>query len=159
VHDHPHSHPAGAGRADGPATGPAGPGGRGIAVAERPHTDEPGGRRAAVDERPYTDEPGDGTDDTLVLDIGEDIGALILYTAEGLLGAEIEVSPDVDGAHRIHTLIRRRRIGGHELFAGVYPELREGTWRIFGLDDRVIGTVDIRGGHVTEYHGDTCRSA
>lgn len=94
-----------------------------------------------------------------MLDIGEDVGALILYTAEAVLGAEIEVSPDVDGAHRTHTLIRRRRIGDHELFAGVYPELREGTWRIFGLDGDVIGTVAIRGGHVTEHHGGTCRSA
>jgi len=114
----------------------------------------------AVAERPFvdTDGPGDGADDTLVLDIGDDVGALILYTSEAVLGAEIEVSPDTDGAPRVHTLIRRRRIGEHQLFAGVYPELREGTWRIYGLDDRVIGTVVITGGHVAEYHGDTCRS-
>jgi hypothetical protein len=115
----------------------------------------------ALAERPYSDTDGseDGGDDTLVLDIGGEIGALVLYTAEDVLGAEIEVSPVVDGAHRTHTLIRRRRIGDHELFAGVYPELREGTWRIFGLDGDVIGTVAIRGGHVTEYRGGTCRSA
>jgi len=38
-------------------------------------------------EAPYVDEgPTNGPPDALVLDIGEDIGALILYAEEGCLG-------------------------------------------------------------------------
>jgi len=152
VHAHPHTADLAAAEGSGNAAGSGswdlvGTEGRGgsVAVAERPYVD--------------TDGTGEGGDDTLVLDIGEDVGALVLYTAESVLGAEIEVSPDVDGAHRVHTMVRRRRMGGQQLCAGVYPELRQGTWRIFGLDDRVIGTVVIRGGQVAEFHGDACRSA
>jgi hypothetical protein len=113
----------------------------------------PGGEQAFVDRR-----PGDAPDDALVLDIGEGVGALVLYTSESLLGAEIEVSPDVDGAPRTHTIIRRRRVNGRDLFAGVYPGLPEGTWRIYGLDDRPVGTVVIDGGRVAEWQGGDCRS-
>ena len=154
AHAHAHPHPADGARAEGSENAAGSGSGDPVATLGRVSA-------VAVAERPYvdTDGTGAGGDDTLVLDIGEDVGALILYTAESVLGAEIEVSPDVDGAHRVHTLVRRRRIGGQQLFAGVYPELREGTWRIFGLDDRVIGTVAIHGGQVAEFHGDICRSA
>ena len=168
MHDHPHPYrgtPRGRpppGRRRSGATGPpARRHGGGSASVGGNRRGRAGGRGVAVAERPYvdTDRSAVASDDTLVLDIGGDVGALVLYTAEDVLGAEIEVSPDVDGAHRVHTLIRRRRIGGHELFAGVYPELREGTWRIFGLDEEVIGTVSIRGGHVAEFQGHSCRKA
>jgi hypothetical protein len=62
-------------------------------------------------EAPYVDEgPTDGPPDALVLDIGDDIGALILYAEEECLGQEIDLTPvGAPRSHHMHTMIRRRR--------------------------------------------------
>jgi hypothetical protein len=112
---------------------------------------------AVTTEQAFVDRPaGEGPDDALVLDIGEGVGALVLYTDEELTGAEIEVGPDADDAVRTHTIIRRRRVAGRDVFAGVYPSLAEGRWRIYGLDDRPVATVVIAGGRVAEWRGGDC---
>jgi len=98
------------------------------------------------------------SDDAVVLDIGDGIGALILSTTEAVLGAEIEVSPMTDGARRTHTRIRRHRVNGNEVFAGVYPGLAAGTWRVYGVDDCALATVEIRSGEVSTVDGGECRS-
>ena len=68
----------------------------------------------------------------VVLDIGEDIGSLIIYTGEHLLGYQIDVSLKENvHAKRIHTDVLERRISGHQVFAAVFAELPEGeyvTW-------------------------------
>jgi hypothetical protein len=88
--------------------------------------------------------------DRAILDIGGDVGALILITGPEHLGHEIEVSPiDAPGA-RVHTAIHERRAGDRVICAGLYPSLAAGTWRIWtdgpGLRDRVT----IVGGEVAE---------
>src|SRR5271170_3391997 len=72
-------------------------------------------------EAPYVDEgPTAGPPDALVLDIGEDIGALILYAEEGCLGQEIDLTPiGAPRSHHMHTMIRRRRGVGREFIVGV----------------------------------------
>jgi hypothetical protein len=111
-------------------------------------------------ETPYVDEgPTDGPPDTLVLDIGEDIGALILYSEEACLGREIDLTPvGAPRSHHMHTMIRRRRSFDREFIAGVYPELVEGTYTIWGIDDQPLGQVTIVGGHVSEFRAGDCRS-
>ncbi len=45
-------------------------------------------------EVPYVDEgPTQGPPEALVLDIGDDIGALVLYAEESCLGMEIDLTP------------------------------------------------------------------
>jgi hypothetical protein len=85
-----------------------------------------------------------------VLDIGGDIGALILYTDERFLDSEIEVSPVDDESRRVHTAIHERRVGERVLFAGVYPELAAGTYRIWTDDASLPDRVTIVGGEVVE---------
>jgi hypothetical protein len=68
----------------------------------------------------------------VVLDIGEDIGALILYTPSGLHGQEIEISPVGDDRSRVHTAILERSVNGRTVYAGVYAELRAGDYRLWG---------------------------
>ena len=41
-------------------------------------------------------------------------------------------------------MIRRRRGVGREFIAGVYPELLEGTYTVWGLDGHPLGEVDHR---------------
>jgi hypothetical protein len=111
-------------------------------------------------EPPYVDEgPSDGPADSLVLDIGGDIGALILYSEVGCLGQEIDLTRrGAPRSHHMHTMIRRRRGVGREFIAGVYPELFEGVYTVWGLDDRPLGDVTVHGGHVSQFHAGNCRT-
>jgi hypothetical protein len=112
-------------------------------------------------EEPFVDEgPMEGSADALMLDIGEDIGALILYTEESCLGLEIDLTPvGAPRSHHMHTMIRRRRAFDREFIAGVYPELTEGTYTVWGVDDLPLGEVTIVGGHVSEFRSGSCRAA
>jgi hypothetical protein len=121
-----------------------------------------------------------------VLDIGGDIGALILYTDAAYNGREIEVSPideldqgqgdaprhehgpasaherghrhegdpghphDNQRGHRTHTAIHERRSGGQVTYAGIYVELKAGTYRIWTDDPSLPDRVTIIGGQVAE---------
>ena len=85
-----------------------------------------------------------------VLDIGGDVGALILYTGPAYLGLEIEVSPEDDDSHRVHTMIRERTVQGRLVHAGIFVELRSGRYRIWGDDPTLPDRVTIAGGEVAE---------
>src|SRR6266851_245798 len=83
----------------------------------------------------------------IVLDIGEGVGALIIYTQEELRGQEIEVSLKKKGARRIHTGVWARKNGGRIIFTGVFPSLPEGNYTIWSDP---IGDVTIIGGQIAE---------
>lgn len=85
----------------------------------------------------------------IVLDIGDDTGALIVYTSPALCGREIEVSPKENAARRTHTEALERRFNGSTFFAAVFPSLTAGEyslWRDVLTDD----AVTITGGSVAE---------
>jgi len=86
----------------------------------------------------------------VVLDIGDDIGALILYTGEDLRGREIDVSPKGHDARRTHTAIHERRANGRTVFAGVYLALPAGDYTIWRDETTPAGEVTIVGGAVAE---------
>lgn len=50
--------------------------------------------------------------ESVVLNIGQDLGALIIYTEAELRGREIEVSPRGDARTRTHVEVLERRING-----------------------------------------------
>jgi len=90
---------------------------------------------------------------TVVMELGGDIGALVLYTPEDLDGREIEISRDGDpGARRTHSQVRRRHMGGVTTYAAVYPDLLAGTYTIWTDEQDAAATVVITGGEIT-----TCR--
>ena len=90
-------------------------------------------------------------DETLVLDIGDGIGALLLVTDPSWIGEEVDVTPaGAPRSHHVHTVIRRRRAGTADIAVGVYPELPAGDYTVWGLDDRPAGDVTIRSGQVSE---------
>jgi len=87
--------------------------------------------------------------ESVVLDIGQDVGALLIYTKAALRGREIEVSP-LGIAKRVHVEVLERRVNGQPVFAAVFPQLRAGSYEIWeknALDP--IGTATIVGGEVT----------
>jgi hypothetical protein len=112
-------------------------------------------------EEPYVDTgPTSGPSESLVLDIGGDVGALILHADESTLGSEIDITPvGTPQSHAMHTMIRRRRAVDREVIVGVYPELTEGNYVLWGLDGEPLGEVAISGGRVSELHGGNCRGA
>jgi hypothetical protein len=85
-------------------------------------------------------------DGSVVLDIGGDVGALILRTSRHAQGREIELIPDDRSAPEVHSAVRERRAPDGSSFAVVYPQLKEGAYTIEGTAQRLT----IAGGRVTD---------
>lgn len=122
------------------------------------------------------EELGPSQDGTVVLDIGGDVGALVLLTGASLLGAEIEISPlggagaDVfqeahphvhshdhgdDHTHthhpdRTHVAVRERLAPDGVRYAAIYPGLRAGRYQLWSVDGTPADVVQIVGGEVAE---------
>jgi hypothetical protein len=98
----------------------------------------------------HAEAPPTGPRWSAVLDIGGDVGALILYTPAELAGAEIEVSPIDTPLRRTHTQVLERQTTGAPIHAALYAELVEGTYWIWDDDPDREHLVTIRGGSVVE---------
>jgi hypothetical protein len=89
---------------------------------------------------------------SVVLDIGGDIGALILSAPLCLAGAEIEISPNgCADAPRTHSRVRARRLGARVEFAAVYPGLLAGEYTIWRDAGTPLATITIKGGQLTHH--------
>jgi hypothetical protein len=97
--------------------------------------------------------PGPSGPGSVVLDLGNDVGALVLQTPAALLGQEIEISPvgAVTAAGRTHSLVRERKTAAGTSYAAVYPGLVAGRYRIWRHTDTPVGEVTIDGGRVTRF--------
>ncbi len=85
-----------------------------------------------------------------VLDIGQDIGALVIYTREELRGREIEVSPLGNDAQRTHTAVLERKVSERSVFAALFLALAAGDYTIWKNATTPAGSVTIVGGAVAE---------
>jgi hypothetical protein len=85
-----------------------------------------------------------------VLDIGDDFGALVLYTSADLVGAEIEISPDGEPDRRRHVAVHTREFPGGTAYAAVYYGLEAGTYDLWGADGSRALTASIEGNEITE---------
>ena len=55
-------------------------------------------------------------------------------------------------------MVRRRRATNKDVIAGLYPEVPEGTYIVWGLEDSgPLGEVTVMGGKVSEFHAGNCR--
>ena len=91
---------------------------------------------------------------TVIMELGADTGALILYTPADLDGAEIEISRHGDLlGRRTHSQVRQRPVANVTKYAAVYPDLRAGQYIIW-LDEHTAATAaaTITGGQVTSCH-------
>ena len=72
--------------------------------------------------------------DALVLEIGGDLGALVVYTDRSLAGTELDLVPaGSPRSHDVHNVVRPRTTGtGETVFAAVFPQVREGCYTLFG---------------------------
>ena len=102
---------------------------------------------------------------SVVLELGDTTGVLVLEATAALNGREIEISPvsgadhhhghdhadGADHAHRTHSMVRERGTAAGKSYAAVYPGLAVGTYTVWRDHDTPAGTVTIAGGRVTRY--------
>ena len=111
-----------------------------------------------MNENPYA---GQGS---VLLDIGDDVGALVVSMPPSMVGAEIEIAsvgghhhahdhgpPGTDGhSHRPHVAVVDRPVTDGTVPSLVFPELVEGSYELFAKGgDAVLLTARITGGQVT----------
>ncbi|MET1059799.1 MAG: hypothetical protein ABWX84_09390 [Nocardioides sp.] len=106
---------------------------------------------AASVENPYA---GQGA---VMLDIGGDVGAVVVTMPSSMLDEEVEIrplgvrhQPAHDHAHLPHVAVVERPVGAERVPSLVFPDVREGR---YGLcvkgSPEVLLAVDVRGGEVT----------
>jgi hypothetical protein len=86
----------------------------------------------------------------VVLDVGGDIGAIVLLTDPTMVGAELHISRSGEPDTGQHVAVHPRNLGGHVIHAAVYPDLPTGRYTLWALDGRPAMTVEVTGGAVTQ---------
>ena len=135
-----HTHGSGAAHAPGGRAHTHGAGGHSHVAGGHAHGHGAGEENYAA--RPHP-EP-------VVLDIGEDIGALIVHTDAAMLGVEVEISPTGHDDERSHKDVLQREIDGRPAYTAVFDKLPQGTYTLW-VDDRARAReVAIEGATVAE---------
>jgi hypothetical protein len=87
----------------------------------------------------------------VVLDVGGDVGAVVLIADESARGLEIEISRlDETSGTRQHVAVHPRFLGTRVVHAAVYPDLVEGDYLLWGPEGDAVLSVTVTGGTVTE---------
>ena len=108
-------------------------------------TTEPHHHAKQLDHHRHTADGG-----PVVLDVGDDVGALVLHTTFDQVGAEIEISPVGEPDRRHHVAVHPRYLGGTQIYAAVYPDLIDGVYQLWSMTGEPAQTIRIHGGHITE---------
>jgi hypothetical protein len=87
---------------------------------------------------------------TVVLELGEGVGVLVLDAPPELNGREIEISPS-GGGHRTHSLVRERHLATGTVYAAVYPGLAAAEYTVWLDGGTPAGRVTVRGGQATRF--------
>ena len=89
---------------------------------------------------------------TVVLELGADVGALVLYTPAELDGREIEISrEEAVTDRRTHSMVRPRHMTTGTRYAAVYPDLPAGPYTVWADEQNAAGRVVVAGGRVTNW--------
>ena len=86
----------------------------------------------------------------VVLDLGGDIGALILHTRAEMLGVEVEISATGHDDRRSHKDVLERELNGRPAYTAVFDNIREGTYTLWVDDVALARDVVVTGGAVAE---------
>lgn len=89
---------------------------------------------------------------TVVLDIGEGRGALVVYLTSECEGTEVEIRPVGEPWTGTHTAVRRRNVRDGSCFAAVFGTLAVGNYhlRTRGSDCEAVLDVAVGAGRVSE---------
>ncbi len=86
----------------------------------------------------------------VVLDIGEDLGALIVHTEREMHGVEVEISPTGDDGRRTHKEVLERSIDGRPAFTAVFDRLEAGSYKLWVENEVRARKVMVEGGAIAE---------
>jgi hypothetical protein len=86
----------------------------------------------------------------VVLDIGQDIGALIVHTDAGMVGVEVEISATGGDDRRTHKDVLEREIDGRPAYTAVFDNIRQGAYTLWVDDVACERDVIVRGGAISE---------
>ncbi len=89
---------------------------------------------------------------TVVLDIGDGVGALVVHAPAALAGVEIELARRGETRAFVHTEVRERRLPDGSVYAGVFAAVPVGDYTLLGTGAGDMCNVTIREGGVTEVH-------
>jgi hypothetical protein len=89
-------------------------------------------------------------EEAVVLELGEELGALVVYTDPSLLHREIEISPAANDADRSHKDVLERVVGGRSLYAAVFDRLPRGRYTLWHDDVVRARGATVTGGLITE---------
>jgi hypothetical protein len=99
-------------------------------------------------------ETGPSRSGSVVLDLGEGVGALIVDTPPELCGDEIEISASGgfwSGGRRTHSLVRERRTAAGTSYAAVYPGLPAAEYTVWLDEHTAAGTVTVHSGEAARF--------
>jgi hypothetical protein len=86
----------------------------------------------------------------VVLDIGGDIGALIVYGTAELLDTAVEVSPAGSDAEKFHQHILERPMPDGTTYAAVFDKITQGTYTLWLHGEPRAWDFRITGGEVAQ---------
>ncbi len=91
---------------------------------------------------------------SVVLDIGGEVGALLVRLTSMPAGGELEARPVGDDRRRFHTGVHPRPSDRGEVLVAVFPQVLEGDYEVLDVkgaaDAQAIATVAVHGGQLTE---------
>jgi hypothetical protein len=91
----------------------------------------------------------------VVLEIGDDLGALIVHTGPDMHGVEVEISPSGDDSQRSHKQVLERFSGGRSAHTLVFDQLPAGGYTLWAGSEAKVRDVVVRAGEIAECHWPT----
>jgi hypothetical protein len=88
--------------------------------------------------------------EAVILDIGGEMGALIIHTDADMHGVEVEISATGHDDERSHKDVLEREIDGRPAFTAVFDKVREGSYTLWVEDVARGREVFITGGAISE---------
>jgi len=86
----------------------------------------------------------------VILDIGQDLGALIVHTDASMVGVEVEISATGDDGQRSHKDVLEREIAERPAYTAVFDKIRQGSYTLWVNDVAQERDVAIAGGQIAE---------
>jgi hypothetical protein len=86
----------------------------------------------------------------VILDIGLDMGALIVHTDASMVGVEVEISVTGHDRERSHKDVLEREINGRPAYTAVFDKIRAGTYTLWVDGVALERDVVISGGAISE---------
>ena len=84
----------------------------------------------------------------VVLEIGEQLGALIVSAGAEMHGVEIEISPAEHDERRSHKEVLERDAGGESAYTAVFDQLPAGTYTLWSEGVARVRGVAVTGGQI-----------